>query len=98
MKETQARQTLTFYLLFRRLITRIKPGMYMSSWMAIWAVVSACTGLVQNFGGLVACRFFLGITEVSSPELVRLVKHELTDFVGTGMLACMSQMESVTGY
>lgn len=45
------------------LITRIKPGIYMSAWMLIWAVVSACTALVQNFGGLVACRFFLGITE-----------------------------------
>ncbi|KAF1851292.1 MFS transporter-like protein [Cucurbitaria berberidis CBS 394.84] len=45
------------------LITRIKPGIYMSAWMAIWAVVSACTALVQSFGGLVACRFFLGITE-----------------------------------
>ncbi|KAJ4375478.1 hypothetical protein N0V86_007009 [Didymella sp. IMI 355093] len=45
------------------LITRIKPGIYMSAWMLIWAVVSGCTALVQNFGGLVACRFFLGITE-----------------------------------
>lgn len=48
------------------LITRIKPGIYMSAWMLIWAVVSGCTALVQNFGGLVACRFFLGITEVST--------------------------------
>ncbi|KAH7028837.1 major facilitator superfamily domain-containing protein [Microdochium trichocladiopsis] len=45
------------------LITKIKPGIYMSSWMVVWAVVSACTALVKNFGGLVACRFFLGITE-----------------------------------
>lgn len=45
------------------LITRIKPGIYMSAWMLIWAVVSGCTALVQSFGGLVACRFFLGITE-----------------------------------
>ncbi|KAF4781230.1 major facilitator superfamily transporter [Colletotrichum scovillei] len=45
------------------LITRIQPGMYMSAWMLIWAVVSGCTALVQNYGGLVACRFFLGITE-----------------------------------
>jgi MFS family permease len=45
------------------LITRVKPGMYMSSWMVIWAVVSACTGFVQSYGGLVACRFALGITE-----------------------------------
>jgi len=45
------------------LITRIKPGIYMSSWMLIWAVVSACTGLVQNYSGMVACRFMLGVTE-----------------------------------
>lgn len=45
------------------LITRIKPGIYMSSWMLIWAVVSACTGLVQNYAGMVACRFMLGVTE-----------------------------------
>ncbi|KAF2032924.1 major facilitator superfamily transporter [Setomelanomma holmii] len=45
------------------LITPIKPGIYMSAWMGIWAVISACTALVQNLGGLVACRFFLGITE-----------------------------------
>lgn len=45
------------------LITRIKPGIYMSGWMVVWALVSACTALVTNFGGLVACRFMLGITE-----------------------------------
>lgn len=45
------------------LITRIKPGLYMSSWMVVWAGVSAATAAVNNFGGLVACRFFLGITE-----------------------------------
>jgi MFS family permease len=45
------------------LITRLKPAAYMSSWMVIWAVVSGCTGAVQNYAGLVACRFFLGITE-----------------------------------
>ena len=51
------------------MITRIRPGLYMSTWMLIWAAVSGCTALVQNFGGLVACRFFLGITEapVSTP-------------------------------
>ncbi|ORY60750.1 major facilitator superfamily domain-containing protein [Pseudomassariella vexata] len=45
------------------LITRIRPGVYMSGWMLIWAVVSACTALVQNYTGLVTARFFLGITE-----------------------------------
>ncbi|KAF4436267.1 hypothetical protein F53441_13301, partial [Fusarium austroafricanum] len=45
------------------LITKVKPGIYMSAWMLVWAAVSACTALVKNYGGLVACRFFLGITE-----------------------------------
>lgn len=53
------------------LITRIKPGIYMSAWMLVWAVVSGCTALVQNFGGLVACRFFLGITEASKGSCLR---------------------------
>ncbi|KAI0005200.1 major facilitator superfamily transporter [Xylariaceae sp. FL0662B] len=45
------------------LITRIRPGIYMSGWMLVWAVVSACTALVNDYKGLVACRFLLGITE-----------------------------------
>ncbi|KAK0387862.1 hypothetical protein NLU13_4107 [Sarocladium strictum] len=45
------------------LITKVKPGPYMSAWMLVWAVVSACAALVKSFGGLVAVRFFLGITE-----------------------------------
>ncbi|KAF2753133.1 MFS transporter [Pseudovirgaria hyperparasitica] len=45
------------------LITRIRPSIYMSAWMLIWAVVSGCTSLVQSYGSLVACRFLLGITE-----------------------------------
>ncbi|KAI0897931.1 MFS transporter [Annulohypoxylon nitens] len=45
------------------LITRIKPGVYMSGWMFLWAVVSTCTAAVKSYRGLVACRFFLGIAE-----------------------------------
>ncbi|KAF2187051.1 major facilitator superfamily protein [Zopfia rhizophila CBS 207.26] len=45
------------------LITRIRPSIYMSSWMLVWATVSGCTALVKSYGGLVACRFLLGITE-----------------------------------
>lgn len=53
------------------LITRINPGIYMSAWMLVWAVVSACTALVQNFGGIVAARFMLGVTEAP----VRYLSH-----------------------
>ncbi|KAI1475865.1 MFS transporter [Daldinia eschscholtzii] len=45
------------------LITRIKPGLYMSGWMFVWAVVSTSTAAVKSYSGLVACRFFLGIAE-----------------------------------
>jgi MFS family permease len=45
------------------LITKVRPGMYMSVWMLVWAAVSGCTALVTNYAGLVVCRFFLGITE-----------------------------------
>ncbi|KAI0885218.1 MFS transporter [Annulohypoxylon maeteangense] len=45
------------------LITRIKPGIYMSGCMFVWAVVSTCTAAVKNYRGLVASRFFLGIAE-----------------------------------
>ncbi|OTB05775.1 hypothetical protein M426DRAFT_72631 [Hypoxylon sp. CI-4A] len=45
------------------LITRIRPGIYMSGWMFLWSVISACTALVKSYGGLVALRFALGIAE-----------------------------------
>ncbi|EAS29388.3 MFS transporter [Coccidioides immitis RS] len=45
------------------LITRVPPSIYMSTWMVIWATVSACTALVQSYAGMVVCRFLLGITE-----------------------------------
>lgn len=59
------------------IITKVRPSFYLSSWMVVWAAVSACTSLVQNFEGLVACRFFLGITEalVSSPRLVAWLQN-----------------------
>ncbi|KAM5432485.1 hypothetical protein McanMca71_004359 [Microsporum canis] len=45
------------------LITRVPPSIYMSAWMLVWSVVSACTALVQSYAGMVVCRFLLGITE-----------------------------------
>ncbi|EON67967.1 hypothetical protein W97_07113 [Coniosporium apollinis CBS 100218] len=45
------------------MITKLRPSLYMSAWMLVWAAVSACTALVQSFAGLAACRFLLGVTE-----------------------------------
>ena len=33
--------------------------------MVVWGTISACTAAVQNFGGLIACRFFLGFVEAA---------------------------------
>lgn len=41
----------------------VRPSIYMGLCMMTWALVSACTALVHNYAGLVAVRFFLGITE-----------------------------------
>ncbi|KAG4439784.1 hypothetical protein IFR05_004752 [Cadophora sp. M221] len=43
--------------------TKIRPSIYMGCCMAAWAIVSAMTAMVKNYAGLVAVRFFLGITE-----------------------------------
>ncbi|KAJ7497627.1 major facilitator superfamily domain-containing protein [Mycena latifolia] len=40
-----------------------RPGMYICGAMAIWGVVSAATGAVKGFVGLLLCRFFLGFVE-----------------------------------
>ncbi|KAJ7282885.1 major facilitator superfamily domain-containing protein [Mycena rebaudengoi] len=46
------------------LVGKIKyPAIYLCGAMAVWGVVSAATGAVQNFVGLLLCRFFLGFVE-----------------------------------
>ncbi|KAF1976241.1 pantothenate transporter liz1 [Bimuria novae-zelandiae CBS 107.79] len=40
-----------------------KPALFLPICMIIWGVISGATGACQNFGGLVACRFFLGFIE-----------------------------------
>ncbi|GAB7336604.1 hypothetical protein MBLNU13_g09857t2 [Cladosporium sp. NU13] len=45
------------------LITRLRPSIYMSVCMVVWATVSALTALSKDFKGLLLTRFFLGITE-----------------------------------
>lgn len=42
-----------------------KPGVYLCAWCAVWGSVSACTGAVQSFEGMVVCRLLLGFTEAA---------------------------------
>ncbi|KXH34219.1 major facilitator superfamily transporter [Colletotrichum nymphaeae SA-01] len=44
-------------------VTRVRPSLWMSSCMAVWAIISALTAVSQNYTGLLLTRFFLGITE-----------------------------------
>ncbi|KAH8777606.1 putative MFS transporter [Diaporthe sp. PMI_573] len=40
-----------------------RPSIYLPAVMVVWGVVSGCSGAVENFAGIAACRFFLGIAE-----------------------------------
>lgn len=44
-------------------LKKFKPHVWLSICMILFGVVTLCQGFVQNFGGLVACRFFLGMFE-----------------------------------
>ena len=45
------------------LLKRLKPSVFIPAIMALWGVVMVCMGLVHNFSGLAAARFFLGVAE-----------------------------------
>jgi MFS family permease len=45
------------------LLTRVRPGIYLSGCALIWSVVSACTAAAHNDTTLFVIRFFLGLTE-----------------------------------
>ncbi|KAM0235582.1 hypothetical protein ACHAP5_009707 [Fusarium lateritium] len=45
------------------LMTRVRPSLYMSGAMCLWAVVSTLTAICHDFKGLLLTRFFLGVTE-----------------------------------
>ncbi|KAG9250702.1 major facilitator superfamily domain-containing protein [Emericellopsis atlantica] len=47
-------------------INRIeRPSLYISCAMLLWGLVSTLSGVVHNFGGMVATRFFLGFVEAA---------------------------------
>ncbi|KAF2691935.1 retrograde regulation protein 2 [Lentithecium fluviatile CBS 122367] len=40
-----------------------KPKLYLPTVVIVWGIVSGATGFVQNYAGLVALRFLVGVTE-----------------------------------
>ncbi|KAL5614069.1 hypothetical protein FOVSG1_003132 [Fusarium oxysporum f. sp. vasinfectum] len=45
------------------ILTRVRPSIYMPIWVCAWSCISAATAGVHNFSGLIAVRFFLGVSE-----------------------------------
>lgn len=45
------------------MMKRFRPSVWLTFIMVSWSIVMICMGLVENFGGLMACRIFLGIAE-----------------------------------
>ncbi|KAI2767141.1 hypothetical protein CBS147339_8475 [Penicillium roqueforti] len=45
------------------LLVRFKPSIWLPSIMVAWGVVTTLLGIVQNYSGLLAARFFLGLSE-----------------------------------
>ncbi|EKM59177.1 uncharacterized protein PHACADRAFT_205354 [Phanerochaete carnosa HHB-10118-sp] len=69
-------------------LKKIKPSRWLPFIVAIWGVVTTMTGVIQNFSGLVAIRFFLGMCEGGLlPGIVLYLStlyrpHELQQRVG----------------
>ncbi|CCF33653.1 high-affinity nicotinic acid transporter [Colletotrichum higginsianum] len=55
------------YMFFEPLATlalkRFSPSVWMSRIMITWGIISMCQGATQNYAGILACRFFLGLAE-----------------------------------
>lgn len=55
------------YLIFETpsnlIIRRLRPSRYISFITTAWAIVATLSGLVQSYGGLIACRLILGALE-----------------------------------
>ncbi|VUC34856.1 unnamed protein product [Clonostachys rosea] len=45
------------------LLVKFSPSRWLPSIMVLWGIATTLTGIVQNYSGLLAARFFLGMTE-----------------------------------
>jgi MFS family permease len=45
------------------MLKKFRPSIFLPIIMILWGIVMTTMGLVHNFSGLMACRWFLGITE-----------------------------------
>lgn len=45
------------------LLKRLRPSVFIPIIMVLWGICMTCMGLVHDFSGLAAARFFLGVAE-----------------------------------
>ena len=45
------------------LLKKLRPSIFLPIIMVLWGITMTCMGLVHNFSGLAAARFFLGVAE-----------------------------------
>lgn len=45
------------------ILDKVKPSVFLPAIMCCWVVVSACSGAVQNYEGMIRLRFCLGFVE-----------------------------------
>lgn len=72
------------------LLKRFKPRVWMSRIMITWGIVSMCQAATQNYAGILAARFFLGLAEVRDRPLCLHCSHawKLTTAVGGFLSGC----------
>jgi len=59
-----------------------KPSLYLGFFVCAWGLVSALTSQVKSYGGIVACRFMLGLVgERASVDRVRPYLGLSTDLI-----------------
>ncbi|KAL8992692.1 MAG: hypothetical protein Q9169_006906 [Polycauliona sp. 2 TL-2023] len=44
-------------------LKKLRPGRFLGVITMLWGIVATCTGLVQNYRGMLACRLLLGLAE-----------------------------------
>merc|ERR1712230_186981 len=52
------------------LLKRLTPRVFFTGIILLWGLIMTLMGLVTNYSGLLACRWFLGLAEVSSSALL----------------------------
>ncbi|KAK5173423.1 uncharacterized protein LTR77_002104 [Saxophila tyrrhenica] len=73
------------------LLKRLRPSVFIPLIMVLWGICMCCMGLVHNFSGLAAARFFLGVAEAG------LFPAALAGSFGGLLAAAIALMDGIGG-